>query len=86
MVGIVNANIGVHAFGHELLGDRVDHPVLLGDEEPGWAVFPPGFRHRLLDTLHGDGSLHRRQHRVVFGISLLGECNPKGVDRQPDQP
>jgi hypothetical protein len=31
MVGIMAMDVGAHAFGHELLGDRVDHPIFLGD-------------------------------------------------------
>jgi hypothetical protein len=69
VVGIVSLNLRVHAFGHELLGDRVDHPVLLGDEVLGRAVFPSGLRHRLLNALHGNGSLHRRQHGMLIGTS-----------------
>jgi hypothetical protein len=84
VIRIVGMHFRVHAFGHELLGDRVDHPVFLGDEEPRRAVFPPGPGHGLLDAWSGDGPLDRRQHGMLFGSALLGECLAKSVDRQPD--
>jgi hypothetical protein len=81
VVCVVGMNSRVHAFGHELLRDRVDHPVFLGDQVPGRAVLPPGFRHRLLDALHGNWSLHRSQYRMFFGSPLLGEVGRLMSDR-----
>ncbi len=84
VIRVVGMNIRLHAFGHELLGDRIDHPVFLGDKTPGRQVFPPRPGHGLLDAWRGDGPLDRRQHDMLFGSALLGECLGKSVGRQPN--
>src|SRR5215469_18688752 len=36
------AHVGTHPLGCEELGFRVDHAVLVGDQDPARSVFPPG--------------------------------------------
>ncbi|WP_424055182.1 hypothetical protein [Mycobacterium sp.] len=49
-------------------------------------VFPSGPGYRLLNTLHRDGPVHRRQHRVFFGSALLRESLAKALTGSQIQP
>ena len=86
MIDGMRAHLGLHALGHEALIVLDDHAVLLGHQEPGRPVLPQRPRHRDGDAGGRDRPLDRRQHRQLFGGSVLREGGGEGLLGQIDQP
>src|SRR5579875_1426169 len=83
VIDVVRMTPRLHAFGHESLGGRVDHAVLLGDQVPGSMSSPSWPGYRLLNALDRYRPLHRRQHLDLSGAGLLSERPRKSIGGQP---
>jgi hypothetical protein len=70
---------------HKALRRRIDHPVIFGNEEPGWLGLPAGSRRLFLDAGERERPLRRGKKRRPFGGCVLGESRVKCFPRHPDK-
>ena len=85
MIDRLRTHLGLHPCGHETLGVRHDHAILLGYQEPAWTILPKRSTHLDADAGNRNRPLNGRQQGLLFGRTMLGESVGKGRVGKPDQ-